>query len=427
MALLLEQLRSLPGALLRIALGAFEIPMRGLQRLLGVPRIGWVFVAPNLAILGLFTFLPIAINFYYAFTGGAELLPRDRPFTGLDNLATLFDCTNHFDPSTCRKDHFWRAFYNTAWFAFLQVGLMVLFSLITALVLNRKILGRGFFRGVFFYPVLLSPVVVALIWKWVLQREGVLNAIVVATGDQRQWLNQASWAFFWSVFVSIWAHMGFYTLILLAGLQAIPADLYEAAAMDHASPWRRFARITLPLLMPNLLVVIILALIRAVQVFDEIFVLTGGGPGSATLFIVQFIYQTAFAESIRLYGIAAAASLVLAVALLVLTLIQLRISPVRGGQRRRSRCAQGVSAGRAAARGLVQLRFVAICWRASSSCSARSCGSSFRHSRPPLRNEFPPRLLPYGQSSVAVAANPDPLRSTAYSDSSTRELASSGG
>jgi alpha-1,4-digalacturonate transport system permease protein len=334
MALLLEQLRSLPGALLRIALGAFEIPMRGLQRLLGVPRIGWVFVAPNLAILGLFTFLPIAINFYYAFTGGAELLPRDRPFTGLDNLATLFDCTNHFDPSTCRKDLFWRAFYNTAWFAFLQVGLMVLFSLITALVLNRKILGRGFFRGVFFYPVLLSPVVVALIWKWVLQREGVLNAIVVATGGSGvEWLNQASWAFFWSVFVSIWAHMGFYTLILLAGLQAIPADLYEAAAMDHASPWRRFARITLPLLMPNLLVVIILALIRAVQVFDEIFVLTGGGPGSATLFIVQFIYQTAFAESIRLYGIAAAASLVLAVALLVLTLIQLRISrrSVEGG------------------------------------------------------------------------------------------------
>ena len=127
--------------------------------------------------------------------------------------------------------------------------------------------------------------------------------------------------------------MGFYTLILLAGLQAIPADLYEAAAMDHASPWRRFMRITLPLLMPNLLVVIILALIRAVQVFDEIFVLTGGGPGSATLFIVQFIYQTAFAESIRLYGIAAAASLVLAVALLVLTLIQLRISrrSVEGG------------------------------------------------------------------------------------------------
>ena len=217
--------------------------------------------------------------------------------------------------------------YNTAWFALFQVALMVLFSLITALVLNRRILGRGFFRGVFFYPVLLSPVVVALIWKWVLQREGLLNAILQnAGGTGVMWLNEASWAFFWSVFVSIWAHMGFYTLILLAGLQAIPADLYEAAEMDSASPWRRFYRITFPLLMPNLLVVLVLALIRAVQIFDEIFVLTGGGPGSATTFIVQFIYQTAFAESIRLYGLAAAASLVLACALLVLTLLQLRIS-----------------------------------------------------------------------------------------------------
>jgi alpha-1,4-digalacturonate transport system permease protein len=322
-----DSLLALPGSLVRAVLGAFELPMRGLQRLLGVPRIGWAFVAPNLVILGLFTFLPIAINFYYAFTGGVQLYPSERPFTGTENLATLFECGNHFDPSTCRKDLFWRALYNTAWFALAQVGLMVGFSLVTAVVLNRKILGRGFFRGVFFYPVLLSPVVVALIWKWVLQREGVLNAFVQAAGGTGiEWLNQPGWAFAWSVFVSIWAHMGFYTLILLAGLQAIPADLYEAAEMDNASPWRRFTRITLPLLMPNLLVVIVLALIRAVQIFDEIFVLTGGGPGSATTFIVQFIYQTAFAESIRLYGIAAAASLVLAVALLVLTLLQLRIS-----------------------------------------------------------------------------------------------------
>jgi len=255
------------------------------------------------------------------------LYPSERPFTGLENLATLFECTNHFDPSTCRKDLFWRALYNTAWFALLQVGLMVLFSLVTALVLNGKILGRGFFRGVFFYPVLLSPVVVALVWKWILQREGLLNAMLHGVGVAGPvWLDDASWAFFWSVFVSIWAHMGFYTLILLAGLQAIPADLYEAAEMDRASPWRRFYRITLPLLAPNLLVVLVLALIRAVQVFDEIFVLTGGGPGSATLFIVQFIYQTAFAESIRLYGLAASASLVLAATLLVLTLVQLRMS-----------------------------------------------------------------------------------------------------
>jgi alpha-1,4-digalacturonate transport system permease protein len=322
---------SFAGAAAGALLNALEWPMRGLQRLLGVPRIGWAFVAPNLIVLGLFTFLPIVIDFYYAVTGGAQLYPRDRPYTGLENFQTLFECTNYLDPSTCRKDLFWRAVYNTAWFAFIQVALMVLFSLITALVLNRKIIGRGFFRGVFFYPVLLSPVVVALVWKWILQREGLLNALLQGAGVAGPvWLDEPSWAFFWSVFVSIWAHMGFYTLILLAGLQAIPADLYEAAEMDSASPWRRFYRITLPLLMPNLLVVLVLALIRAVQVFDEIFVLTGGGPGSATLFIVQFIYQTAFAESIRLYGLAAAASLVLAATLLLLTLVQLRITGQAG-------------------------------------------------------------------------------------------------
>jgi alpha-1,4-digalacturonate transport system permease protein len=290
-------------------------------------RTPWFFLAPNLLIFGVFTFLPIAINLYYAFTGGVQLYPRDRPFVGMENIATLLDCGNYWDVSTCKKDLFWRAVWNTAKYSIFQVSLMVLFSLITAIVLNRKIIGRGFWRGVYFYPVLLSPVVVALIWKWILQREGLLNAVTVAMGaEPTLWLAEPGWAFFWVTFVSIWAHMGFYTLILLAGLQAIPADLYEAAQMDRASPWRTLWRITLPLLLPNLLVVLILAAIRAVQTFDEVFVLTGGGPGSATTFVVQFIYQTGFQEQVRLYGLAAAGSLLLAVALIALTLIQLRIA-----------------------------------------------------------------------------------------------------
>jgi alpha-1,4-digalacturonate transport system permease protein len=285
----------------------------------------WFFLAPNLVIFGVFTFLPIAINFYYAFTGGVELYPRDRPFVGFENLATLLDCGSYLDPSTCKRDLFWRAVWNTAKYSLFQVSLMVLFSLITALVLNRKIIGRGFWRGVYFYPVLLSPVVVALIWKWILQRDGLLNGVMAAAGNAPTlWLAESGWAFFWVVFVSIWAHMGFYTLILLAGLQAIPGDLYEAAQLDRASPWRSLTRVTLPLLMPNLLVVLVLAAIRAVQTFDEVFVLTGGGPGSATTFVVQFIYQTGFQEQVRLYGLAAAGSLLLALALIVLTLIQLR-------------------------------------------------------------------------------------------------------
>ena len=313
--------------LLGLFFNLFEPLFRLGQRLLGVSRIGWLFVAPNLLVFGLFTFLPILINFIYAGTGGVKLMPLERPYTGMENFGILFECRDYFDIQTCRKDVFWRAIYNTIKFSLLQVVLMVLLSLVTALVLNRKIIGRGFWRGVYFYPVLLSPVVVALIWKWLLQSQGVFNAGMVGMGYAPvDWLTDAGWAFFWTVFLSIWAHMGFYTLILLAGLQAIPKDMYEAAEMDAASPWRVLRRITLPLLMPNLIVVLVLAMIRAVQIFDEVFVLTGGGPGSATTFIVQFIYQTGFAEQIHLYGLAAAASLVLALGLMLLTVVQLRLT-----------------------------------------------------------------------------------------------------
>jgi alpha-1,4-digalacturonate transport system permease protein len=223
------------------------------------------------------------------------------------------------------RDAFWYGVWNTAKFVVLQVGCMIVLSLLTALVLNRKIIGRGFFRAVFFYPVLLSPVVVALIWKWILQRNGVLNAALQSTGRTgTEWLLDPGWAFFWTVFVSIWAHMGFYTLILLAGLQAIPREIYEAASMDAASPWRTFSRLTLPLLMPSLAVVFILGMIRAVQIFDEVWVLTGGGPGTATTFLVQYIYTTGFAQTVREYGLAAAASLLLAGVLLIFTVLQLK-------------------------------------------------------------------------------------------------------
>jgi alpha-1,4-digalacturonate transport system permease protein len=321
--------------LLALFFNLFEPLFRLGQKWLGLSRLGWLFVGPNLVVFGLFTFLPIVINFIYATTGGVQLMPLERPFTGVENFVTLFECQNYLDLRTCRKDVFWRAMGNTLQFSILQVGLMVFFSLLTALVLNRNIAGRGFWRGVFFYPVLLSPVVVALIWKWLLQSQGVFNAVLVSWGASPvAWLTDAGWAFFWTVFVSIWAHMGFYTLILLAGLQAIPRDLYEAAEMDHASPWRRLTRITLPLLMPNLIVVLVLALIRAIQIFDEVFVLTGGGPGSATTFMVQFIYQTGFAEQIHLYGLAAAASLALAAGLILLTLAQLRLTRASEAGRR---------------------------------------------------------------------------------------------
>jgi alpha-1,4-digalacturonate transport system permease protein len=321
------RLSDLVRAVLQLPASLIEIPMRWVQRGLGLRRMAWVFLAPNLLIFGLFTFLPIILNALYATTGGANILLAERPGVGAENFETLLSCENYLDPSSCQKDLFWRAIHNTGAFVALQVAGMVLLSLATALVLNREIRARGFFRSVFFYPVLLSPVVVALIWKWILQREGILNAWLVGLDlEPVNWLLDVNWAFFWVVCVSIWAHMGFYTLILLAGLQAIPKDVYEAAEMDGATPWRTFRRITLPLLMPVMLVVLVLALIKGVQTFDEIFVLTGGGPGTATMLIVQFIYESGFAAQPRLPGLAAAASILLAVVLMALTLAQLWIN-----------------------------------------------------------------------------------------------------
>lgn len=301
-----------------------EVPMLAAQRRFGVQKLAWIFLTPNLLLFALFAFLPIILNLLYALTGSDQILLQDRPFVGMENFATLSACENYLDPNSCEKDFFWRAIHNTVVFVVLQVGFMVGFSLITALVLNQKIRARGFFRSVFFFPVLLSPVVVALIWKWILQRQGILNAGLEGMGyDSFLWLLDRQWAFGWSVFLSVWAHMGFYTLILLAGLQAIPGDVYEAAVMDAASPFRTFYRITLPLLMPTMLVVMVLALIKGVQTFDEVYAFTGGGPGSATTLIIQYIYETGFAGAPRLFGLASAASIILAVVLVVLTGLQL--------------------------------------------------------------------------------------------------------
>jgi alpha-1,4-digalacturonate transport system permease protein len=314
-----------------------DAPFEALQRRIGAARMPYVFVAPNLLVFGIFVAAPMILNVWYAVTGGTQLMPGDRPYVGAANFAELLDCGTYGVIATCRQDRFWRAVANTSWFVAFQVVGLVAISLLTALVLNRRMAWRGFFRAVFFYPVLLSPVVVALVWKWILQPDGVLNALVVATGGARvPFLLDPGWAFSWTIVVSIWAHMGFYTLILLAGLQAIPADLYEAAEMDGTPHTRVFWRITLPLLMPNMMVVLVLALIRAVQSFDEIYVLTGGGPGTATQYIVQYIYETAFANQTHILGLAAAASMLVGGVLLVLTLLQLTASAQarNGGARR---------------------------------------------------------------------------------------------
>ncbi|AXV16446.1 sugar ABC transporter permease [Neorhizobium sp. SOG26] len=309
-------------ALMRIV----DAPLRRLQKATGISGMAAFFLAPNMLIFGIFVLLPLVINFVYSMTGGTAFFLSERSFVGGEQYARLFSCVDYLDPMSCQEDAFWTAVGNTFWFVLLQVSLMILASLVTALILNRDLVARSFWRAVFFFPVLLSPVVVGLIWKWILQRQGLLNYILYQFGaEPYSWLTDRTWTFAATIGVSIWAHMGLYTLILLAGLQAIPKDLYEAAEMDGTRPARVFWRITLPLLAPNLLVVVVLALIKAVQVFDEVYVLTGGGPGTSTLYLTQYIYETGFASALRNPGLAAAASILMGLVLVVLTLLQLGV------------------------------------------------------------------------------------------------------
>lgn len=309
---------------LTLPLALLDGVMSLLQRRVGTQRMGYAFVLPNLLIFGVFIIIPMLLNFYFAFTGGTSILPQNRAFIGGENLSALLTCEDYTRPLTCEEDLFWRAAGNTARFVAFEVIAIVVLAMITALALNQRIRARGFFRSVFFYPVLLSPVVVALIWKWILQQNGLINGTLTGLGGERiNFLVSSDWATLWTIVISVWAQMGFYTLILLAGLQSIPSDLYEAAAIDGAGAWSQFRAVTLPLWQPTLLVVMVLSVIRAVQVFDLVYVLTGGGPGTATLYLVQYIYRTAFDN--RQFGLAAAASLLVAVVLLVFTVFQLRV------------------------------------------------------------------------------------------------------
>ena len=429
------------------------------QKITGLSGMAYIFVAPNMLVFSVFVLFPMLFNFVYAFTGGDKLFLDQRPFVGAQNLERLFDCDDFLRPASCDEDLFAAAVLNTASFVVTQVAVMIGLSLITAVVLNGKIRSRGFFRSVFFYPVLLSPIVVALIWRWMLQENGLFNALIVSLGGEKlRFLTDRNWARFWVVMVSVWSLMGFYTLILLAGLQAIPADLYEAAAIDGASGWLAFRSITLPLLVPTMLVVIVLSTIRAVQIFDVVFAFTGGGPGSATLYIVHYIYNNGFASPFREYGLAASTSLVMALALIVLTIIQIRVqgtgleeeeesqasrkpllslgSRFGDGRRRLARALDWLRALQdALGNGLgwllgterrrafftygylmlgVLAMFGPVLWLVMS--SFKSAGDIKR---------FPPRFLPYHQEMVAVPGYeaPLPLYSVRLEDGSSKRMA----
>ncbi len=232
-------------------------------------------------------------------------------WVGLDNYAFLLG-----DPATHQ------AFLHTVYYIVGYLPLVYVGGLALALALNSRLRGRAVFRGVYFLPVITSWVVVALVWRWLLSpSNGVVNNVLAWFGIAGPgWWADPAWAMPSIILASAWKDLGFVMVILLAGLQTINPDLYEAAELDGAGWWRRLRSITMPLLSPSTFFVIVLSLINGFQVFDQVYVMTGGGPNDASRVVVQQVYDLTFRYGQA--GMASALSWLLFFVILVITLIQ---------------------------------------------------------------------------------------------------------
>ena len=239
-----------------------------------------------------------------------DLLTEPR-FIGLDNFQRVAA-----DPK------FWNALRNTVYFAAGSVPLAVFGGLGLALLMNQRLPGIAAFRSIYYIPYVTSWVAVALVWAWLFDRDfGLINFVLRLVGVHGPgWLNDPTWAMPAIIIAAAWKWMGFYAVILLAGLQGIPQAVYEAARVDGAGPWARFRHVTLPLLSPATFFVVLTAIVNAMNVFDPIVVMTGGGPNDATQTLVKYIVDNAF--QFFQIGYASAVAAVTFVLVLALTLFQ---------------------------------------------------------------------------------------------------------
>ncbi len=272
----------------------------------------YLFVAPALLAIGAFFFVPVAASVLLSFTDFDIYAVASRAnlrLVGLDNYGRLLG-----------DELFWTAVRNTAYFVVLAAPLSILASLATALLLSARVTRwRSAFRAALFLPVVTTLVAVAVVWRYAFHpRIGLLNALLAPLGIAPvDWLGDPRFAMPAIVLMTIWKNFGFNMVILVAGLQSIPASLYEAARIDGARAFARFSHITLPMLRPTLVFVTVMTLIGDLQLFAEPYVMTQGGPAHATLSVVLLMYL----EGFRWWnmGYAAAIAFVLFAMMLVLT------------------------------------------------------------------------------------------------------------
>lgn len=274
---------------------------------------GYSFIAPAGLHLLLFSLGPILFALYISFHAWG-VLTLETPFVGLAN----------YEEALTSRD-LWNSLKNTAIYS-LHVPLGMAVSLGLALLLNRsKLPGLGLFRTIFYLPSITSFVAIAIVWQWIYNPDfGLFNYGLSLLGiDKQPWLHDPRTALPSLMLMAIWIQAGYQMVIYLAGLQNIPAYLYEAAIIDGAGPWQRFRRITLPMLQPTTFFILVTSMIGSFQVFTQIYVMTEGGPLQATEVIVYYIYKNAW-DYLRM-GYASAISFVLFVIIMLLTLAQFRL------------------------------------------------------------------------------------------------------
>ena len=268
------------------------------------------FLAPSAVPLAMFVLYPMARAFWTSLHQWNLLAPMQ--WVGLDNYVALLS-----DDATRG------AFANTFYYLAGYLPLVYVGGLALALALNAALPGRDLLRGIYFLPVVTSWIVVALVWRWLLNPEvGIVNHALGLVGiDGPGWWADPTWAMPSIIVASAWKDLGFVMIILLAGLQAVPAELYEAARVDGAGMWRRLVSITLPMLSPSTFFVVVISLINGFQVFDQVYAMTGGGPGGASTVVVQQVYDLTFRYGQA--GMASALSWLLFLLVLTVTVVQI--------------------------------------------------------------------------------------------------------
>ncbi|MCL6432661.1 MAG: sugar ABC transporter permease [Leptolyngbyaceae cyanobacterium HOT.MB2.61] len=246
----------------------------------------YLFLLPALVLLGLTVFYPAIQAFFLSFTRYEYDLTQPPLWIGFKNFQRLL-----VDPV------FWQTFRNTLLYLVCVVPILVTLPLGLAILVNQKLRGIHWFRVAYYIPVVISMVVAGIAWKWLYAENGLLNQLLRLIGLSQEgipWLTSPQWAIFSVMAVTVWKGLGYYMVIYLAGLQAIPLDLYEAAAIDGSDGIKKHWDITVPLMRPYLLLVAVISAISATKVFEEVYIMTQGGPRNSSKTLVYYVYEQAF-------------------------------------------------------------------------------------------------------------------------------------